>query len=153
MGMRLLPTDWTVKCESVENQYRVWVLDYEQALHSTSCLPVHPSIRRKRGESNGCSFSVRWRVESVREGGGRRPVTVRDSKLYHKQVVLGHCPFLLPPLLFPHPSTTVLPLPSPSVTYLSTTVCDSFAFCQDHINPLPTERFYKNTDFVEPLCR
>ena len=101
MGMRLLPTDWTVKRESVENQYRVWVLDYEQALHSTSCLPVHPSIRRKRGESNGCSFSVRWRVESVREGGGRRPVTVRDSKLYHKQVVLCHCPFLPPPLLPP----------------------------------------------------
>ena len=101
MGMRLLPTDWTAKCESVENQYRVWVLDYEQALHSTSCLPVHPSIRRKRGESNGCSFSVRWRVVSVREGGGRRPVTVRDSKLYHKQVVLGHCPFLPPPPLPP----------------------------------------------------
>ena len=70
MGMRLLPTDWTVKRESVENQYRVWVLDYEQALHSTSCLPVHPSIRRKRGESNGCSFLLDGGLRVLEKGEG-----------------------------------------------------------------------------------
>ena len=145
MGMRLLPTDWTAKCESVENQYRVWVLDYEQALHSTSCLPVHPSIRRKRGESNGCSFLLDGGLRVLEKGEGGSQWLWETVSFTTSRWCCVTAPSSPPPSS-PPPSTTALPLPSPSVTYLTTTVCDSFAFCQDCINPLPTERFYKNTD-------
>ena len=44
----------------------VRLLDYEQAPHYATCLAVHPSILRKRGES---ILSVEQSVREWREGG------------------------------------------------------------------------------------
>ena len=122
MGMRLLTTDWTERCTIVGNKFRLYVCC------KLSCLAIHPSITRKRGES---ILSAEW----IQVLGRRGPVAVRDSKHYHKQVVLCRCPLLSSPILPP----TILTLPSPPDIHLTTTACDSFTFCQECINPLPTK--------------
>ena len=47
-------------------------------------------------------------------------MAVRDSKHYHKQVVLCRCPLLSSPILPP----TILTLPSPPDIHLTTTACE-----------------------------